>query len=110
MALEVLGTTLGKFKITVVPVAGEVTVPVDGGATPVVVSGDATVAVDDAVPPNPLAFYIISADVAGTAQIRVDVDAQVGAGETIISELINYTYASPQATSLGLSASAELPK
>lgn len=108
MPLAVQSTTEEKVGITVAPkTASGKPAPVDGGVTVTVLNGGATAAND---PANPLRFFVISEDSAGSAQFRVEVDADLGPGTATISDIVDYTYVSPQATSLGFVADPAEPK
>lgn len=80
---------------------------VDGPLRLTVQSGDATVFQD---PATPLVFDVISGDAAGESTILVEADADLGAGVTLISDLVTYNVTGVNAAAFGLSGGTVVPK
>lgn len=109
MSVAVQSTTDEKVPITMTPVtASGSSAPVQGDLQFEIVSGAATVEYNGAA--RQLVFDVVSEDVAGSSQIRVTADADMGEGVTPISEIIDYAYTSPQAASLGVQVGTPIPK
>lgn len=81
--------------------------PIDGTFKYEVLEGGATVETD----PDGVPLFAVSEDTAGFSRIRfwadVDLDPNV---EKQVEDILEYTYVSPQVSTLGFTAGAAVPK
>lgn len=114
MPLDLISNTDEKVPILVNPVkANGKPAKLDGQPVLSIVSGNATVAqaTPDEVAANPaLAGYVISEDIDGTSEWKVEGDADLGTGITPISEGGTYVYSAAPAVSVGATAGTAVPK
>lgn len=105
--LDLTITDEQKVQVTITPVtATGKPAKLDGAPTWTVQSGESTVS----VAPDGLSAFLISADNADETLILVEADADLGAGVTTISDSIQLHVQGAQASSLGLTAAAPVPK
>ena len=108
MPLNIACTNEEQVPITAAPVtASGGPATVDGPLRVTVVSGDGTVLQD---PGTPLVFRAVSGSGGGDTVYRVQADADLGGGETLIEDTVTLTVTSASAASFGLSAGAPEPK
>jgi len=106
--LQVASTNEEKVPITATPITrGGKPAAVDGALRVTVFDGDSTFEQD---PAFPLVFTVVSSDTPGTTHFKVEADADLGAGVTLISDTVEYVVSSAEATSFGLMAGTAIPK
>ena len=81
--------------------------PVEGPIRVSVQSGEGTFSQD---PASPLMFKAVSGDNPGETVYLVSADADLGAGEVLISDIFTLTVTSATAANIGLSAGPAEPK
>lgn len=105
--MNVQSTTEEKVQVTLSPkTQSGKDAALDGVPSWNVESGDATLDVAS----DGLSAFLISADNAGTASIRVSADADLGEGVRTIELILDYTYTSPEAAALGATVGTPVPK
>jgi hypothetical protein len=77
--------------------------PLDGALKITITEGDGTFEVD---PNTPLSFKAVSGPIAGQTKYLVEADVRAGTDVVLISEVIELTVSSAEATSLGFSVGA----
>ena len=97
-------------KVTVISTprtAGGRPAAVEGALRVTVQSGDGTV---EQSPATPLQFKAVSGDLPGDTVYLVEADADLGAGVTLISDVVTLTVTSATAANIGLAAGPTEPK
>ena len=108
MALAIACTNEEQVPVTASPVTSSgQPAQIDGALRVTVQSGDGT-AVQD--PATPLVFTARSGDTPGDTVYLVEADADLGAGTTLISDVVTLTVTSATAASFGLTQGAAEPK
>jgi hypothetical protein len=108
MPLAVGCTNEEKLPITCTPLsAGGKPASFDGPIRVTVQSGDGTVEQD---PATPNVFMAVSGDALADTVYLVEGDADLGAGQTEISDTVTLTVGSASAVSFGMTAGAAVPK
>lgn len=105
--INIVSTIEEKVHVKLSPVtASGKPATVDGIPVWTVTSGDAIVEPDA----DGLGAFIISADAPGTAEWKVEADADLGEGVRTITATGTYNYTDAQAQNLGLSAEPPIAK
>jgi len=107
MPLDIVSTTEEMVHLKIAPVTstGKPAL-LDGLPTWAITTGGATIVVDA----DGMGAFVVSEDIGGSSTWSVSADADLGAGVSTISDGGVYSYASPQAAALGITADAPVPK
>lgn len=108
MPLAIACTSEEKVPVTAVPVTKTGRpARLDGPLTVTVQSGTGTVVQS---PTNPLSFDVVSGDEPGDTVYVVKGDADLGAGVVELSDTVTLTVGGANASNIGLTAAAAVPK
>ena len=102
--LQIASTNEQKVPVTATPLTAKGKAAlVDGPLRVTVQSGDGTFEQDAA---TPLMFKAVSGDNPGTTVYLVEADVDLGAGQVLIQDTVEYTVSGAQASSFGLTSGA----